>query len=299
MIEEQPLNGFNHKLKYDELDYPNCECGKCFKMFFNLLSVASRQSGKTWTICQYVKHLEKNKLKDKDGVVHPLRTILISPTIEANPIFTSLQSLNENDIHTDYSDDLLQSIIDDVKQKREETDAYKEYVEAYKIMEKTPEADLGKLYDKRPDVFKLLEKEDYKTPNEIEQPTFYEYPVNMCILDDLMGTASFSNKKSSKLTNAIIKNRHLGIVFCILVQSIKSVPKNIRLNCSVFHLGRFANKKMITEDIYDEVSNVLKPEQFEEMYDHATQERYGSLIIDCSGKEKRFMRGLDTELFLA
>ena len=56
---------------------------------------------------------------------------------------------------------------------------------------------------------------------------------------------------------------------------------------------------MITEDIYDEVSNVLKPEQFEEMYDHATQERYGSLIIDCSGKEKRFMRGLDTELFLA
>jgi ribonucleotide reductase alpha subunit len=38
--------------------------------------------------------------------------------------------------------------------------------------------------------------------------------------------------------------------------------------------------------------------EFEELYDKATEEQYGSLIIDCSHKEKRFMRGLDTQLLI-
>ena len=39
-------------------------------------------------------------------------------------------------------------------------------------------------------------------------------------------------------------------------------------------------------------------EEFEELYDKATEEQYGSLIIDCSHKDKRFMRGLDTQLLI-
>ena len=38
--------------------------------------------------------------------------------------------------------------------------------------------------------------------------------------------------------------------------------------------------------------------QDEELYDKATEEQYGSLIIDCSHKDKRFMKGLDTELII-
>ena len=52
------------------------------------------------------------------------------------------------------------------------------------------------------------------------------------------------------------------------------------------------------EDLYEEVSNVLTLEQFEKLYDKATEEQYGSLIIDCSHKEKRFLKGLDTQLIL-
>jgi hypothetical protein len=70
------------------------------------------------------------------------------------------------------------------------------------------------------------------------------------------------------------------------------------LNCNVFFIGKFASKKVVLEDLYEEVSNVLTIEQFEELYDVATQEQYGSLIIDCSHKDKRFMRGLDTQLII-
>ena len=81
------------------------------------------------------------------------------------------------------------------------------------------------------------------------------------------------------------------------VQSIKAVPKNIRLNCSVFQLAAFKNKKIILSDIYEEVSNVLNLEQFEELYDYATSKPYGSLIIDTTNG-KRFLSNLESELFI-
>jgi hypothetical protein len=71
------------------------------------------------------------------------------------------------------------------------------------------------------------------------------------------------------LTNNLIKNRHNGISFAILAQSVRSIPKNIRLNCNVFFVGKFASKKVVLEDLYEEVSNVLTLEEFEELYDKA------------------------------
>ena len=80
MIEEIPLN-FEFKPKNSKLNYPQCRCGNCPQFYWNLLSVASRGSGKTYNIVKLVKHYEDNKLLDNDGNIHPLRTIVISPTI--------------------------------------------------------------------------------------------------------------------------------------------------------------------------------------------------------------------------
>jgi hypothetical protein len=95
----------------------------------------------------------------------------------------------------------------------------------------------------------------------------------------------------------MIKNRHIGVCFALLVQSIRSVPKNIRLNCSVFQLATFKNKSVILTDIYEEISNVIDLDGFEELYDHATAKPYGSLIIDTTNG-KRFLSNLDFELTL-
>jgi len=296
MIIEKKLEGFNnHKLVYDKLNYPQCSCGKCFQFYFNSLHIGARQSGKTYSVIQMIKHYENNKIM-RDGVEYKLRTHLISPTIQANQIYQSLESLDmKKDAHDDYSDALLLNILDDIKAEKKKYDKYLLYKKYYDKFNKTPENKLDKLYDEEPEIFYMLEEYDYQNPKDIK----HEPPkVNIIILDDLLGSDAFTKKTKSVLTNAMIKNRHMGVCFALLVQSIKAVPKNIRLNCSVFQLASFKNKKVILEDIYDEVSNVIGIDQFEELYDHATKKPYGSLIIDTTGSEKRFLSNLDSELFL-
>ena len=293
MIIEKALEGFNNKLKYDVLNYPQCSCGKCFQFYFNSLHIGARQSGKTYSVVQMIKHYEKNKIM-RDGVEYTLRTHLISPTIQANEIYQSLDSLDmKKDAYDDYSDALLLDILADIKAQKKEYDKYLLYKKYYEKFNKTPESKLERLYDEEPEIFYLLEENDYQHPNDIK----HEKPkVHIIILDDLLGSDAFTKKTKSVLTNAMIKNRHMGIVFCLLVQSIKAVPKNIRLNCSVFQLASFKNKRVILDDIYQEVSNVIGIDQFEELYDHATNKPYGSLIIDTTNG-KRFLSNLQSELF--
>jgi hypothetical protein len=294
VVIETKLDGFDGKLKYDKLNYPNCMCGKCFKMYFNSLHIGARQSGKTYSVVKIIKHYETNKII-KDGVEYKLRTHLISPTIQANEIYQSLNSLDmKKDTHENYTDKLIVDIIDDIKQRKAKYDDYLLYKKYYEKVMKTPENKLDTLYEKEPEIFNLLEKYNFQNPKEIE----HEPPeLNIVVLDDLLGSDAFSKKTKSVLTNAMIKNRHIGVVFMVLVQSIRAVPKNIRLNCSVFQLATFKNKKMILEDIYEEVSNIIDIDGFEELYDHATAKPYGSLIIDTTNG-KRFLSNLDFELSL-
>jgi hypothetical protein len=297
MIEEIPLN-FNFHPKNSTLNYPQCRCGQCPQFYFNLLSVASRGSGKTYNICKLIKHYEDNKLIDNDGKIHPLRTIVISPTLDQNVIFNNLKSLDKSDTHEKFSDELLQEIVDGIKKDKEETEAYHKYIEAYKKVVNIKENKLNDFFEKNPEIYDILKEYSFEDPDEIPKPKFLVSPVNIIVLDDLMATGAFTNKKLSSLTNNLIKNRHNGISFAILAQSVRSIPKNIRLNGNVFFVGKFASKKVVLEDLYEEVSNVLTLEEFEELYDKATEEQFGSLIIDCSHKDKRFLRGLDTELII-
>ena len=294
MIVEKKLEGFNNKLKFDKLNYPQCSCGKCPRFYWNMMNIGSRGSGKTYTICQMIKHYEKHKIM-KDGTEYKIRTHLISPTIQANEIYQSLDSLDmEKDDHDEYNDELLLSIIEDIKAEKKEYEKYLLYKEYYEKFMKTPENKLEKLYDENPEIFLLLEEYEYIHPKDFK----HEPPkVSIVILDDLLGSDAFTKKTKSVLVNAMIKNRHMGICFAVLVQSIKAVPKNIRLNCSLFQLASFKNKKVILEDIYDEVSNVIGLDEFEELYDFATDKPYGSLIIDTTNG-KRFLSNLDSELFL-
>jgi hypothetical protein len=294
VVIETKLEGFNNKLSYDKLNYPQCSCGKCPRFYWNMMNIGARGSGKTYTIVQMIKHYEKNKIM-KDGVQYKLRTHLISPTLQANEIYQSLDSLDmKKDAHENYSDKLILDIIADIKVKKNKYEEYLLYKKYYEKVMKIPENKLEKAYDDNPEMFNLLEKYNYQNPSELE----HEKPeINIVILDDLLGSDAFTRKTKSTLVNAMIKNRHIGVCFALLVQSIRSVPKNIRLNCSVFQLATFKNKKMILEDIYEEISNVIGIDDFEELYDHATAKPYGSLIIDTTNG-KRFLSNLDFELTL-
>ena len=115
-------------------------------------------------------------------------------------------------------------------------------------------------------MYDILKIYNFEDPDEIPQPKYLISPVNIIILDGLMGSAvAFSNKKASVLLNNLIKNRHSGVSFAILAQSVKSVPKNVRANCNLFFIGKFASKKIVLQDMYEQASNVLTEEQFEEI----------------------------------
>ena len=295
-IKEIPIDGFNQKLENSTLNYPQSTNPNAPKFFFNMLSIASRGGSKTYSTVKLIRDYEEHKLIDNNKIVHPLRTFLISPTFEANPIYKNLNSLHPDDIFNNYSDEILQGIFDDIEAIKEEIKEYEEYEKAYKILDKCPKERIPNLMKKKPEIFDILQRYDYKHPDELEPLRYKIAPVNVIILDDLLGASCFNKKSTNLFQSYLIKNRHYMVSFIILVQNLKSVPKPIRINCNLYFLGKFASKYVILNDLYEEVSNVLTEEQFEELYTHATTEKYGSLVIDATGNEKRFYKGFQTEL---
>lgn len=297
-INEITIKGFKTPLKNTVNNYPQSTNPHTPRFFFNFLGIASRGGGKTFITSKLIKEYEQSKLIDKKGAVHPLRTFIISPTINANKILENLESLDEDDMYEEYSDTNLQEIIDDIKKTKEEIMEYKLYKEAYDLVKRTPDKKMPNLIKNKPEVIKILEDKGFIKPEEIDIK-YREIPVNLIVLDDCVGSSAFSRKSQNMLTYWLIKNRHLFVSFFILTQSIKAIPRTIRMNCNVFMLGRFASKKVILEDLYEEISNVLTIEQFEQLYDYATKDKpYDSLIIDCSGDTKKFYRNYETQLII-
>jgi len=102
------------------------------------------------------------------------------------------------------------------------------------------------------------------------------------------------------VTNLILRNRHhLSNIF-ICTQSIRQVPKAIRNNANVYLIFKYANSKMVLDDFYPEVSNLLKEEEFENLYEHATEgDNRPFLFADFTkDKEDYFRKGFDTYLRL-
>ena len=138
----------------------------------------------------------------------------------------------------------------------------------------------------------LLSRHDFAEPDEVFQDLEHKNPiVNVIILDDLLGSECFSKKNQSLLKYNLIRNRHKRVCFCILSQSMKSIPKDIRMNCNLFFYGQFNNMKVIKEDLYEEVSKELTTEQFLEMFNHINKEQYGSMIVDATRDKLKVSKG--------
>jgi hypothetical protein len=301
MIKARTIDGFPSKIGNSSLDYPKSSNPYLFKLFFNYLGVASRGGGKTYNLVKIIKEFENNDMKTSDGVKHPIRTILISPTYEANKgLFDNLTSLSPTDIYEEYTEETLKKIIDDVNGIIEEVKLFKEYKYAYELIQKTPKDKIRELIIEQPELYETLKIYNLQSPSIVAEGFRYvEKPITFIILDDLMGSDAFNRKQQSLLKYWLIKNRHIFTSFFILVQSMKSVPKDIRLNCNVFYIAKFSNKKVILNDLYEEVSSIMKPEQFESIYDYAINSNdYGALIIDNSGEKKRFYNNLEKEIFI-
>ena len=292
MITETKIDNFNSKLKYTKLKYPYCKCKNCPSFFYNALFSGAVRSGKTYNCVKLLKHYEDNKdnIVDEDGNKWDIRIFLISPTTTANPIYKSLKFLDDDDIYESYSDTVLQKIIDDIDETKKETDDYNAYKKAYSNFLKYGEEKIDKLKD---DELIILSRFDFEEPDVIFDPKYKNPVINLIVMDDLLGSDAFSKRNQSLFKYYFIRNRHRKICFFILSQSLKSIPKDLRLNCSLFYYGKFKNERIIKEDLYDEVSGVITPEKFLEMFDFINNDEYGSLVIDATKDKIRFSKGFD------
>jgi hypothetical protein len=299
-ITELELEGFKDKLSSSKLDYPKSDNKNLFNLFYNMMAVASRGGGKTYSVVKIIKEYEKSKMVSGQGE-HKIRTILISPTYDANKnLWGNLKSIDENDIYETYSEEILKNIIEDIKQIIDEVDVYNKYIYYYDLVDKTPKNEIQSLLKSNPEILFILKKYNYETPVKVKK--YFRYttkPITFLVLDDIMGSSALNRKSENLLKYWLIKNRHIFTSFFILVQSMKSVPKDMRLNCNLFYLGKFSNKKAILNDLYEEVSSVLTEDQFENLYDKAINDnQHGALIIDLTGSKKRFYNNLEKELIL-
>ena len=79
-------------------------------------------------------------------------------------------------------------------------------------------------------------------------------------------------------------------------QYIKAIPPVIRRNLDIWVIFKFANVQSVVEQIYQEISGIIKEEAFEALFEYATKDRHNALIIDQTSKQNVFKLNWDIAL---
>ena len=249
-------------------------------VYCSILAVASKNCGKTFGIAKLFHHYEKYPFYDpEDSKKIDIKVVWFSPTVQSksNTILETVKQLDlENDVVDEYSEDKLQEKIDEVQQIKKDIEEYDQYRKHYTRWMKVGEDRLTM------DELELLYKYDFQEPDVAFGNLKYKKPpVVFFVFDDLISdNKAFNTKKNNKLSNFLIKHRHYGINMIFTTQNLKSIPKVVRNNIDVYMIYRCMNKKVIMEGIYDEISGLVKPEVFEQLYEHCIQEKYNWLTVN-------------------
>ena len=283
MIEEIKLNGLDNKpIKTTKKPPPRSINENLPPCYFTSIFIGSKGSGKTYSLIKLLKNYEKYPIYDNEGHKLEMRVIVFCPTImsTANPIYDSLKYLDEDDIIMEYTDGKLSEKLDEIEKEKEDIENYKKYVEVWKKYIKIDE-NINLLL---PDELLILSKYDFRDPQDVpHQP--YKYPrVNFLVFDDLVGDANAFKRGHSAINNLCIKHRHLQCNLLFTTQYIKAIPPVLRRNLDIFVIFKFANAQSVVEQIYPEISGVIKEEDFKDVFEYATIEKHDALIIDQTAK---------------
>lgn len=280
-------NRDNEMVKYKKIFYSQPkETSDLQKNFFVALVIGATGSGKTVSMIKNLTYNEKEGYYNKQGQRVPMKTIVICPTFQSNPIYKTLKSLDlENDVYEEYSEQILTDILDGIKKEKKEIERYEKKVQLYNKYLKA----------------KSMKEFDYNETMVLQQMNFYppvktsEFdhpPVYHIIFDDLVGTNCYKSVGKSVLNNLAIKGRHKNINCWFLAQSSKQLPKIVRNNSSFILLYKYHSNTML-EDLYENVSGELTPQEFKDLYSEATAEKYNFLTIDCTKKYAEFRQNFD------
>lgn len=262
-------------------------------LFHTMLLTGKKGAGKTYKIVKLLQAYEKSKLRDKDDVDYGMRIIIIAPTANSgsNEVYKTLKSLDEKDIHLDYSDQILDGILTDIKQKQKEYEGYLEYKRIYDKFLRVKTVTKMKYEE-----MEILEMHDFQTPKDAYGDI--KPLVTWIIFDDLVGTGAFNRKAKSMISNLTIKHRHLRTNLIFTTQSYKQLPMIIRVNIDILVLFKTGSDTELSK-IFEDVSGYIKYDQFLQLYDYATDEKNDAFIVinnSMEGKGTRYYKNWDKEL---
>lgn len=280
-IESVPSNYDPPKLRYKKNRYPQSSNKALPSLFFLGIFCAPRGCGKTYSCAELVRAFEKDKPKDNEGNQFSIRTVVVSPTFDAQECWGALKSIDEDDVFRNYNPDTISTIVQSIKKTNEECNQYKHELDIYKKWMRTKSEK-----SMTNEELLWLDHHDFEKP---EPPNKYGTGcVTMLILDDLVGSSAFKSGKNP-LIELALKNRHERVNLCIMTQHIKGLPPALRTNASFWYIGR-VNSTKVVQALWEEVASGLVTEnEFQELLDEAWSEDHGALCIDMSKpKAQRF-----------
>jgi len=264
-----------------------------------ILAISKRGVGKSVALTNLLRMMKENDALD--------RLILVSGTYHNNTFLFKDLPLNEEDV-IEPQKDTPEVLFDIFEEEGQRYDEYFIKLKQWKELQRQIKSQ-REIY--QIDDTLLL---DFANSN-FEKPT-YQYMRNgkaykpriAVFFDDCQGSALFS--PSSKLSNLVIKHRHLGktkdgalgstLLFACQSYTSNSngLPKSIRTNLT--HMLVFKSKSIKElQNISQEVEGEVSQDQFFDVYEQAIQEQHDFLFIDLHRKKQHpsmFRRNMNTFL---
>ena len=270
MIIEEPINNLpTPYFKINKTNEPQSRNQNLPPLFFSCLIVGSKNSGKSYAMTSLLKMFEENPIYDVRGNQLEQRIILFSPTAlnESNIVFKNLKNLSTDDIHLEYTDEILEEILYDIKQHIDEVNEYEKYLNALNKFNNSNE-------DLNDDEYWLLFNNNFLPISE------KRHIITHICFDDLIGNKEvFKKSRDGGLVKFLLEHRHLYTNIYITTQYINAISPIIKNNIDVFCLFKYANLKDVINKFYPSVSGIMNEEQFKEMYLHSSKEKFNFLTI--------------------
>lgn len=200
---------------------------------------------------------------------------VISPTAESQPHLWDFAKLEKDNIHSATTSDECKRLIFDVIvpkliEAKERYDIDQEYLAAY---EKLLRGEL--LTDREASLLESRNCEELVTPAPWPRP---------CLLLDDLSHMKVLDKPW--FVSLCLRHRHIAngvsLSMFILCQSLHGgLSRVVRQNCSLICLFSTHDKTCI-EDLYKECSHLLDREEFEAIFEHATENFHSFLAVDLS-----------------
>jgi len=245
--------------------------------------VAKRGQGKSTAAVRLLKYY----IDHSPPVFQKRFTYVISPTAESQKHLWDHIGISDENVHVASTEkkvrELIDGIVEILRQEKLKYDEDQEYIEAYKKMMR------GDDLTQREEM--LLDLHDAQP---LDDPT--PWPRPMLILDDL---SHLKVMDRPWFVSLCLRHRHLAggvsLSMIAICQSLRGgLSRVVRQNCSLICLWSTHDKTAL-DDLYSECSHLLDKPEFEAVFHAATQEFHDFLAVDLSQHDPNmvFSRNLE------